>query len=78
MKTRVSLKYFVNYCLWKDFFDSKSLQLPSNLISLKTVVALRLFTLFNLNLTQLAKRGKKWPYLVTDFAIFSLRSTFGS
>ena len=30
MKTRVSLKYFVNDCLWKPFFASILLQTPSN------------------------------------------------
>ena len=32
MKTRVSLKYFVNDCLWKKFFASNLSQTPSNLI----------------------------------------------
>ena len=35
MKTRVSLKYFVSYCLWKVFLDFNSPQTPLNLISLK-------------------------------------------
>ena len=35
MKTRVSLKYFVNDCLWKQSLDSILPQIPSNLISLK-------------------------------------------
>ena len=46
MKTRVSLKNYVRYCLWKLFFDSKSPQTPSNLISLTFLVTLRPFTLF--------------------------------
>ena len=32
MKTRVCLKYFVNDCLWKQFFATNSPQTPSNLI----------------------------------------------
>ena len=46
MKTGVSLKYFVSYCLWKLFFDSNSPQTSSNLISLAFFVTLRPFTLF--------------------------------
>ena len=34
MKTRLNLKYSVNDCLWKGFYDSKSAQTPLNLISL--------------------------------------------
>ena len=34
MKTRVSLKYFVNDCLQKHFFDSNSAQTPWNFIFL--------------------------------------------
>ena len=30
LKTGVSLKYFVNDCLWKPFFYSNSPQTPSN------------------------------------------------
>ena len=46
MKTRVSLKYFVSYCLFKLFFDSNAPQTLSNLISLTFLVPLRPFTLF--------------------------------
>ena len=46
MKTRVSLKYFVNDCLWKHFFASNSPQTPSNLIYLTILVTLRPFTHF--------------------------------
>ena len=46
MKTRVSLKYFVSYCLWKRLVDSSSLQTPSNLIALTFLVTTRPFTLF--------------------------------
>ena len=52
MKTRVSLKYFVSYCLWKLFLiltRPNSLKLyffPSNFISLTFLVTLRSFTLF--------------------------------
>ena len=44
MKTRVSLKYFVNDCLWKHFFSSNSTQTTLNLISLIVFVTLRPFT----------------------------------
>ena len=46
MKTRVSLKYFVNDCLWKHCFASNSPQTPSNLISLIILVTLSSFTQF--------------------------------
>ena len=47
MKTRVSLRYFVIYCVWKLFFYySNSSRTPSNLISSTFLVTLRLFTLF--------------------------------
>ena len=45
MKSKVSLKYFVNNCLWKHF-------LASNLNSLTMLVTLRPFTSFNLKLEQ--------------------------
>ena len=44
METRVSLKYFVNGCLWKHIITSNSPQTPSNLISLTILVTLRSFT----------------------------------
>ena len=34
IKTRISLKYFVSYCLWKHFFYSNSPQIPLNLFFL--------------------------------------------
>ena len=43
MKTRVSVKYFVNDCLWKPLFDSYSLQTPSDLISLTVFVDSKAF-----------------------------------
>ena len=46
MKPRVIPKYFVSYCLWKLFLDSKSLETPSNLFSLTFLVTLRPLTLF--------------------------------
>ena len=46
MKTRVSLKYFLNDCLWKQFFAFNSLQTFSNLISWPILVSLRPFTQF--------------------------------
>ena len=81
LKTRFRLRYFVSYCLWKPFFDSifffNSVSLtPSNLISLKFLVTLRLFTLFYPKI-----RAIKWQkspkicfaWLVTAFPIFSMR-----
>ena len=65
MKTRVSLKYFVNNCLWKTFFDCNSPQTPSNVISLIIMVTLRSFTLFNLKLEQLSCK-KKLKYDLLD------------
>ena len=41
MKTRVSLKYFVNDGLWKQFFASNLAQTLSNVISLTILVTLR-------------------------------------
>ena len=46
MKTRFSLKYFVNDCLWKQFIDFNSPQTPLNLTSLKIFVTLRSFKQF--------------------------------
>ena len=46
MKTRVSLRYFVSYCVSKHFFDSKSPQTTSNLFSLTVSVTLRPSKLF--------------------------------
>ena len=47
MKTRVSLKYFVNDSLWNPFFDCTSSQTPSKLTSLTILETLRSFTLFS-------------------------------
>ena len=60
MKTRVSLKCFVNDCLCKPFFDSNSSQTPTNLISLTNLVALRAFTLLKpkISAVKLQKRAK--------------------
>ena len=57
MKTKVSLRCFVNYCLWKLFFDSNSPHTSSNLICLTFLVTLRPLHRFNLKLEQLS--GKK-------------------
>ena len=48
MKTRVSLKYFVNDFLWKSFFDSNLPQTTSELICLTNLVTVRPFTCFKL------------------------------
>ena len=44
MKTRVSLRYFVNDCLWKHFLSSNSPQTPSNLIYFSILLTVRPFT----------------------------------
>ena len=44
MEARVSLKYFLNEYLRKQFFASNSPQTPSNLIYLTILVTLRPFT----------------------------------
>ena len=41
MKTRVCLKYFLDDCLWKQFFASNLPQAPSNLNGLTSLVVLR-------------------------------------
>ena len=46
MKTRVSVKYFVNDCLWKQFFASNLPQTPPNLIYLTIFVTPRPFAEF--------------------------------
>ena len=46
MKTTVSLKHFVNDCLWKKFFASIWPKAPSNLTYLTILVTLRPFTQF--------------------------------
>ena len=55
MKSRVDLKYFVNYCLRKHLFDTNSPQTPSNLIGLAVLVTLRSFKLFSAKI-----RAIKW------------------
>ena len=46
MKDGISLRYFVNACLWKRFFDSNSPQTPSNLTYLTILINLKSFTMF--------------------------------
>ena len=68
MKTRVSLKYFVNDCLSKHFFDSNLPQTLSNAISLTSLVTLRPFTL-NLKLEILScKKVLKFALLSNCFS----------
>ena len=50
MEARVSLKYFANDCPWKHSLASNSLQTPSKLISLRLLVARRLFTQLKLKI----------------------------
>ena len=55
MKTRASLKYFVNECLW-TFFPFISPQTPTNLISLTTLVTARPFTQFEPKIRAIKKQ----------------------
>ena len=54
MKTRVILRYFGTYCLWKRFLDYKSPNTPSNLICLKFLELQVLSNCFSLKLEQLS------------------------
>ena len=60
MKTRVIVRYFVTDCLWKQFFDFNSLQMPLNLIFWTVLVILRTFTLSEpkVRATKFQKRQK--------------------
>ena len=60
MKTRGFLKYFLRACFWKQFFASKSPQVPSNLISLTILVTARSLTQFQpkIRVTNLQKSIK--------------------
>ena len=53
MESRASLKYFVNDCLWKYFFDSNSPHTFAKLISFTIFVTLRPFTLFQSKITEI-------------------------
>ena len=69
MKTRVSLKYFVIYCLWKLFLDSNSPQTLSYLIALAFLVTLSLSHCFNLKVEQLSgKKVLNFPVLGNCFS----------
>ena len=73
MKARVSLKYFVNDCLWKQVFASNSPQTPSNLTFLTILVTLRPSHSFNLNLEHLScKKGLKFALLGNCFSDLSI------
>ena len=63
MKTRVSLKYFVNDCLWKPFFDSNLPQTSSNLISLTILLTLKPFTLFGALITHITRVAERLKIL---------------
>ena len=60
MKTRVSLKYFVNDSLWKRFFVSMSPHVHSNLFCWTILVTLRPLTQFQpkVRATTLQKSAK--------------------
>ena len=71
MKTRVSLKYLVNDCLWKTFFDSNSPQAPSNLTPLTILVTLIPFTLFSPTMRAInLQKGQKFALI--DHCFFDL------
>ena len=57
MKTRVSLRYFLNDYLWKHYFASNSTQIPSNLISLTILATQGTLHSFNLKLEQLSSKN---------------------
>ena len=69
MKTRVSFKYYLKYCLWERFFDSNFLRF---------LVTLRFFTLFPCKIRaiewkkflKLALRFSCFPDLFTEFEFF--------
>ena len=58
MKARVSLKDFINDCLWEQFFASNSAQNSSNLISLKILVTPRPVTLFQIKISAIQLQNK--------------------
>ena len=60
MKTKVCLKYFVNYCLWKQFVATNCPQTLSNLICLTIFLLLRPLKQFQpkIKATNLQKRTK--------------------
>ena len=68
MKTRVTLKYFVSHILWKHFSGSNLPQTPSNLISLKILVALRPWTLFSPKIR--AIKWQKSPKIILSWLLF--------
>ena len=75
MKTRVSLKFFVSYCLRKLCFDSNLPQAPSNLIFLTFLVALRTFALFEPKISgkkvlKFVLLGNCFPDLFTEVEIW--------
>ena len=79
MKTRVILRYFGTYCLWKRFLDYKSPNTPSILICLKFLVTASAFKLFQpkIRAIKLERKSENLPYLRIAFPIFSLRMKFG-
>ena len=54
MKTRVTLRYFASYCLWKLVFDSNSAQTTANLICLTFLGTQSLFALFRLKIREIS------------------------
>ena len=80
LKTRVSLEYFVNHCLWKLFFYSNLSQNLSNLFFFYFFGNTKVFHAVvwaNIKETKGQKKSPNLPYLLAFFLIFSLRLKFG-
>ena len=78
MKTRVSLKYIVNDCLWKQYFAPNLPHTPSSLISLTNLVTLSHFTLSKLKLEQSScKKVLKFALLCNCFSKFFTEAKIG-
>ena len=79
MKTRVSLKYFVNDCHWKQYFVSNAPHTPSKLVSLTTLVTVAILHICNQKTKQLSCKkglkfstlGKYFSHLFTEVEIWS-------
>ena len=75
MKLRISQKDFANDCLWKQLFASNSSQIPSNIVSLKMLLTLRLFTQFwpKIRAIKLQKRARlslTWKLFSRSFGLY--------
>ena len=74
MKTRASLKCFLNDCLWKQIFASNSTQISSDLLSLGILVTPMPLTEFHLKFEELsAQKMLKFALLGNCFSdVFTL------